>query len=251
MVSNSTSFSDITSKCISSTVPVTNTSCNFDEKSYSLSCSDTTSKSILSAVSQINTSCNVNSNDKSYSLSYCKVFSRPITKDMKFQSLKIEDPLPLEDEILSDGPNSSYIYKSKYDVVTYREKVPHLSYREKVELIINVFVAEKNFCFPETTRSFKYEWLLLCPWLCYSPSEDASYCFSCVLLGHDFPTKASRVKNLFSQLFRAWPSVVSYFKVHCEGKKKKIDPLHESVQSLHFSTWPKLEAIFSNQNLKS
>ena len=44
LVSNSTSFSDITSKCISSTVPVTNTSCNinFDKKSYSLSCSDTT-----------------------------------------------------------------------------------------------------------------------------------------------------------------------------------------------------------------
>ena len=39
LVSNSTSFSDITSKCISSTVPVTKTSCNinFDTKSYSLS----------------------------------------------------------------------------------------------------------------------------------------------------------------------------------------------------------------------
>ena len=65
------------------------------------------------------------------------------------------------------------------------------------------------------------------------------------MFGHDFPTKASRVKNLFSQPFRAWPSAVSYFKAHCEGKKKKIDPSHESVQSLHFSTWPKLEAIFS------
>ena len=31
----------------------------------------------------------------------------------------------------------------------------------------------------------------------------------------------------------------------CEGKKKKIDPSHESVQSLHFSTWPKLKAILS------
>ena len=104
LVSNSTSFSDITSKCISSTVPVTNTSCNinFDKKSYSLSCSDTTSKSFLSTVSQINSSCNVNSNDKSYSLSYSKVFSKPIAKDMKYYSFKIEDPLPLEDGILSD-----------------------------------------------------------------------------------------------------------------------------------------------------
>ena len=104
---------------------------------------------------------------------------------------------------------------------------------------------KKNFCFPETTRSFKYEWPLLFPWLCYSPSEDASYCLSCVLFGHGFPTKASRVKNLFLQQFRAWPSAVFYFKAHCEGKKKKIDPSHKSVQSLHFSTWPKLEAIFS------
>ena len=63
LVSNSTPFSDITSKSISSSVHVTDTSCNinFDKKSYSLSCSDTTSKS---SVSQINTSCNVNSNNR-------------------------------------------------------------------------------------------------------------------------------------------------------------------------------------------
>ena len=68
---------------------------------------------------------------------------------------------------------------------------------------------------------------------------------SCVFFGHDFSTKASRVKNLFSQSFRAWPSAVSYFGVHCEGKKKKIDPSHEIVHSLHFSTWSSLESIFS------
>ena len=79
----------------------------------------------------------------------------------------------------------------------------HLCYGEKVDLIKNMFVPEENFCFPETTRSFKYEWLLLLPWLCYSPSEDVSYCLSCVLFGHDFRTKASQVKNLFSQPFRA------------------------------------------------
>ena len=87
-----------------------------------------TSKYFLSTVSQINTSCNVNSNDESYSLSYSKVFSKPIAKDMKYSSLKIEDPLPLEDGIFSGGPDSSCIYKSKYDVATYREKAPHLSY---------------------------------------------------------------------------------------------------------------------------
>ena len=93
---------------------------------------------------------------------------------MKYSSFKIEDPLPLEDGILSAGPDSSCIYKGKYDVAVYREKTPHLSYGKKVDLIKNVFVPEKNFCFPERIRSFKYEWLLLFPRLCYSPSEDAS-----------------------------------------------------------------------------
>ena len=111
-----------------------------------ITCSDTTSKSFLSTVSQINTSCNVNSNDESYSLSYYKVFSKPIAKNMKYSSFKIEDPLPLEDGILSDGPDSSCIYKSKYAVATYREKAPHLSFGEKVDLIKNVFVPENNFC---------------------------------------------------------------------------------------------------------
>ena len=83
------------------------------------------------------------------------------------------------------------------------------------------------------------------PWLCYSLSDDASYCLSCVLFGHDFPSKASWVKNPFSQPFRAWPSAVPYFRAHFEGKKKKIDTSLESVQSVHFSTWSKLEAIFS------
>ena len=68
---------------------------------------------------------------------------------MKYSSFKIEDPLPLEDGILSDGPDSTRIYKSKYDVATYREKAPHLSYGEKEDLMRNVFVPEKSFAFPK------------------------------------------------------------------------------------------------------
>ena len=120
----------------------------------------------------------------------------------------------------------------------------HISYGEKVDLIKNMFVREENFCFSETTRFFKYEWLLFFE-ICYSPSEDASYCLSCVLFGHDFSTKASQVKSLFQQPFRAWTSAVSYFKAHCKSKKKKIDPSHESVQSIHVLTWLKLKATFS------
>ena len=66
---------------------------------------------------------------------------------MNYSSFKREDLLPLEDGILSDGSDSSCIYKSKYDVATYRQKAQHLSYSEKVDLLKNVFVTEKTFAF--------------------------------------------------------------------------------------------------------
>ena len=89
------------------------------------------------------------------------VFSEPIAKDVKHSSFKTEDPLLLEDGVLPDGPvDSSCIYKTKYDMMLL-----HMgkSYGEKVDLIKNVFVAKKNFRFPETTTSLKYDWLLLFP----------------------------------------------------------------------------------------
>ena len=124
--------------------------------------------------------------------------------------------------------------QSKYDVATYREKAPHLSYREKVDLIKNVFVSEKNFRFPETTRSFKYAWLLLFPWLFYSASDDASYRLPCVLFGHDFPAKASRVKNLFSQPSGLRQALFLTLELIVKAKRRKIDPSDKSFQSLHF-----------------
>ena len=88
---------------------------------------------------------------------------------------------------------------NRYDVATYKSKAPFISDIEKKDLIKNVFVPNDNFSFPETNRSFKPEWF---PWLCYSPSEDAVYCLACVVIGHKFPEKASRVKNFYSQPFR-------------------------------------------------
>ena len=191
---------------------------------------------------------NVNSNDKSYSLSYSKVFSKPIVKDMKYTSFKIEDPLPLEDGILSDGPDSSCIYKSKYDVATYRGKAPHLSYGEKKDLIKNVFVPEKNFCFPETTRSFKYEWLLLFPSLFYSPSEDASYCLSCVLFGHEFPTilKLFGLKIYFHSPSEPGQVLFLTLKLIVQAKRRKL------ILHMHLSKAFIFQHgyFFSNQRLK-
>ena len=102
----------------------------------------------------------------------------------------------------------------------------------------------KNFCFPEK-RCFKYEWLLLFAWHCDSLSEDRPCSLSCVLFALDFHTKTSWVKNLFSQPFQGLAKCFFYFRTKCEGKSKKIDRSHESIQSLQFSAWPKVEAIFS------
>ena len=60
--------------------------------------------------------------------------------------------------VLSNEPEySSCIYKSKDDISSIKEKAPHLCHDEKVDLIKNLFVPEKIFCFPETLRSFKHE----------------------------------------------------------------------------------------------
>ena len=89
----------------------------------------------------------------------------------------------MEDGVLSNGKvHSSLIYKSKYDVATYRGKAPHLRYEEKVDLTKNIFVLEKSFCFPKKIRSFKNERLLLFPLLCYCHNEDVSYLWPCVFL---------------------------------------------------------------------
>ena len=79
----------------------------------------------------------------------------------------------------------------------------------KKDLIKNVFVPDDNFPYPETNGSFKFEWFKWFLWLCYSHSEDPIYCLACVLLGHKFPEKTSRVKNFCSQAFRHWPASLS------------------------------------------
>ena len=102
---------------------------------------------------------------------------------------------------------------------------------------------KKNF--PETNESFKHELLLMFLWLCHSPSENKCYCLSWVLFAHYFPSKSSRVKDLFSEPFMTWPGAVLYVRAHCEGKKKKIDSSHKAVKILHFLTWPIFDAVIS------
>ena len=49
----------------------------------------------------------------------------------------------------------AHIYKSKYDIASFKEKALHLCDGENLDLTKNVFVPEK---------------ILLFPWLSYSPS---------------------------------------------------------------------------------
>ena len=139
---------------------------------------------------------------------------------------------------------------SKYDVCTYKQKACRISDVERKDLIKNVFVPETDFIFPKTnSRNFRFSWFKSYPWLCYSPSEeDAAYCLSCVLFGYKFPSKAARVKSLFSQPFKHWPDAIAAFERHCHGKKKKLDPSYKSFQALHTQTWPILDAILTNIN---
>ena len=85
-----------------------------------------------------------------------------------------------------------------------------------------VFVPDENFVFPKTKRCFRFDQFKKFPWLCYSPSEDAAYCLSCVSFGYKDPGMTSRVKNLDSRPFRDWPAAASVFKIHVPDKKRKM-----------------------------
>ena len=38
-------------------------------------------------------------------------------------------------------------------------------------------------------------------------------------------------------------------ELNCKGKKKRIKPSHESIKSLHFSTWPQIKGSSHEINL--
>ena len=135
---------------------------------------------------------------------------------------------------------------NRYDVAAYRSKALFITDIEKKDLIKKAFVPDDNFSFPEPNRSFKSEWFKWFRWLCYSPSEDAGYCLACVLFGHKFPEKASRVKSFYPQPLNHWPAAVSACKVHAEGKKKKKESSNEPCQSLHSKAWPILSNIMAH-----
>ena len=104
---------------------------------------------------------------------------------------------------------------NKFDVSLYREKVKGMDTSEICNLIRNVFKPNEHYIFPKTNgRSFRYDWLKLYPWLCYSPCRDGAYCLSCVLFGDRFPGKAGKIHKLFSEPLTYWNGAAYNFKRH-------------------------------------
>ena len=102
-----------------------------------------------------------------------------------------------------------------FDIALYREKVKGMDTSSVCTLIKNVLKPTKEYCFPKCNRrSFRYDWLNLYPWLCYSSSKDSAYCLSCVLFGDRFPVKAGRISRLFSEPLCHWNDAASTLKCH-------------------------------------
>ena len=136
LVSNCTALLGITNKCVLSTAPATNTSCNINSKqNHTLLCHIQIPHVKLFYIDfQIINLSNVNSNDKHILQVSRRPFFNLLKQMLKNIYFKIEDSFPLEDRVLSNWlVHSSCIYKSKYGLPTYREKAPHLSYDKKTD----------------------------------------------------------------------------------------------------------------------
>ena len=165
-------------------------------------------------------------------------------------------PLPVEnvkspDNITSPAPHHTY------DVAFYRILVKGTDDSEICNLIKNVFTPDAIYVFPknvQTGRSFRFSWLDLHSWLCYSPSEDSAFCLSCVLFGDHFQNKTGQINKFFSEPYKHWNNATSAFNRHGSGGNK----------SLHACTFPLLTkahaqmsgakipyiAVMVNENLK-
>ena len=106
-------------------------------------------------------------------------------------------------------------------------------------LIRIVFRANEHYIFPKTNgRSFRYDWLKLYLWLCYSPCRDGAYYLSCVLFGDRFPGKAGKIHKLFSESLTYCNGAAYNFKCHAgHGTRGEM--------GLHGCTFPILTSLLT------
>ncbi|XP_028417575.1 zinc finger MYM-type protein 1-like [Dendronephthya gigantea] len=163
--------------------------------------------------------------------------NKPSTSTNTKPNISKADITPNAPKVESHGTN--------FDVAMYRDMVGGMNSSEICNLIRNVFKPDKKYSFPKTNgRSFRYEWLDLYPWLCYSPLKDGAFCLSCVLFGDRFPGKALKIKNLFSEPLRRWSGTSYTLKNHAgHGTGGEM--------GLHACTFPILTSLLSQMSGKA
>ena len=147
----------------------------------------------------------------------------------------VETPLLLASRNAIITPKPTLILRHEYDVAYFRAKAKNMDNSQILVLIQNVFKPDKCFTFPKTNgRSFLYKCFDNYSWLCYSPSLDGALCLPCVLFGDQFPSKANRIKILFSEPMSHWSDACASFKRHVGLGTKAVSKsgLHESTSSL-------------------
>ena len=89
---------------------------------------------------------------------------------------------------------------NNFDICLYREKVKARNTSDICDLSKNILKPDECYSFPKTDgRSFRYKWLNMYSWLCYSPCKDGAFCLACVLFGYCFPARAGKISKLFSE----------------------------------------------------
>ena len=118
-----------------------------------------------------------------------------------------------------------------------------INYFDVCNLIKNVFKPDEHYSFPKSAdgRSFKYNWLTMYSWLCYSPSKDGAFCLACVLFGDCFPGRAGKISNLFSKPLTHWGNAAFTFKRHAgHGTGGEM--------GLHACTFPMLASLLAQMS---
>ena len=114
-----------------------------------------------------------------------------------------------------------------------------------------MFVPNSSFHFPKIdVRQFKREGLKHFLWFCYSPTMDGRLSLACILFGHEF-AMCSKINLLRTDPVRSFPSAISDFKRHVEGKRKKKDSdrnrtVHKDTSVLIYNVQEKMERNLEN-----
>lgn len=94
-----------------------------------------------------------------------------------------------------------------------------LSPREKIELKYKIFQSPQTFHFPKTGQfSCKYNWVKNNEYLMYSLSNDALYCFACVVMGVTTRSNLTKESGM-----RCWKMATTKIRNHFNNDHKALE----------------------------